>query len=156
MIVASLVPLIHYIFQCTPHLQILYLTVITLMGICTVVVLLSPALSARKYRLVRAGLFVCIGILGLFPPTYVVLLDWHGPLRDVILKYELGMTASFLVGILLYVGRIPEWRKPGWFDLLGHSHQIFHVFVVMGAVAHYCAAQVILRYRSRMGCDTFA
>jgi adiponectin receptor len=33
--------------------------------------------------------------------------------------------------------RIPEAIKPGRFDIFGSSHQIFHVFVVLAAVAHF-------------------
>ena len=31
----------------------------------------------------------------------------------------------------------PEIRWPGLFDIWGASHQIFHVFVVLGAVSHF-------------------
>lgn len=156
MIITSLFPLIYYIFQCTPHLQVLYLTGLTLMGICTVAALLSPALSSKNYRSIRAGLFVSIGVFGLIPPTYAVVLNWHDPHRNIILMYESSMALSFFIGGVFYIGRIPERWKPGWFDLAGHSHQFFHVFVVMGALSHYGAAQFILRHRSKMGCNTFA
>ena len=32
--------------------------------------------------------------------------------------------------------RVPERLKPGGFDICGSSHQIFHVLVVMAAMAH--------------------
>jgi predicted membrane channel-forming protein YqfA (hemolysin III family) len=43
--------------------------------------------------------------------------------------------------------------KPGLFDLTGHSHQIFHVFVVLGALAHYGATLLFLEYRDLVGCE---
>jgi adiponectin receptor len=32
--------------------------------------------------------------------------------------------------------RIPESFKPGKFDIVGSSHQIFHVLVVLATVVH--------------------
>ncbi|EYU34968.1 hypothetical protein ABFS82_11G042200 [Erythranthe guttata] len=152
MIITSFFPPIYYIFQCTPLYQILYLTGISLLGLCTVVALLSPALTNPKYRSLRALLFVSMGLFGLFPAGHALLLNWHDPHRNVILAYELAMALSYLIGTLFYVSRAPERWRPGWFDLAGHSHQIFHVFVVMGALAHYGAAQIFVRHHSRMGC----
>ncbi|KAL8497836.1 hypothetical protein ACS0TY_021252 [Phlomoides rotata] len=146
MIITSFFPPIYYIFQCTPHWQVIYLSMITLMGICTIITLLSPALSAAKYRSIRAMLFVSLGLFGLLPAVHALVGNWHDPHRNAILGYELGMALSYLTGTVFYVTRVPERWSPGWFDLAGHSHQIFHVFVVMGALAHYGAAQVFLKY----------
>ncbi|KAK6151709.1 hypothetical protein DH2020_014344 [Rehmannia glutinosa] len=156
MIITSFFPPIYYVFQCTPHLQILYLTGITIMGICTIIALLSPALSAGKYRSLRVLLFVSMGLFGLIPAVHALALNWDDPHRNITLAYESGMALSYLIGTGFYVSRIPERWRPGWFDLAGHSHQIFHVFVVMGALAHYGAAQIFLKYRSTMGCDAIA
>lgn len=155
MIITSFFPPIYYIFQCTPHWHLIYLTGITLMGLCTIAALLSPALSAGKYRPLRALLFVSMGLFGLIPAVHALVLNWHDPHRDLILAYESAMALSYLVGTVFYVSRIPERWRPGRFDLAGHSHQIFHVFVVMGALAHYGAAQVFFKYRSRLGCAAF-
>lgn len=156
MIITSFFPPIYYIFQCTPHWQIVYLSGISIMGLCTIVTLLSPAFSSGKFRSFRALLFVSMGLFGLVPAIHALVLNWSDPHRNITLAYESGMALSYLVGTMFYVCRIPERWRPGWFDLAGHSHQIFHVFVVMGALAHYGAAQIFLKYRSRMGCDTIA
>ncbi|XP_022886202.1 heptahelical transmembrane protein 1-like isoform X2 [Olea europaea var. sylvestris] len=153
MIITSFFPPIYYIFQCTPHWQIVYLTGITIMGICTIITLLSPAFSTGKYRAFRACLFMSMGFFGLIPAVHALVVNWNDPHRNITLAYELVMASSYLIGTSFYISRIPERWKPGWFDLAGHSHQIFHVFVIMGALAHYGAAQIFLRYRSRMGCD---
>ncbi|CAK9138564.1 unnamed protein product [Ilex paraguariensis] len=153
MIITSFFPPIFYIFQCDPHWQFIYLGGITVMGICTIITLLSPGLSTGKFRSFRALLFVSMGLFGLVPAIHALVVNWGEPQRNVTLAYESAMAVSYLVGAMFYVGRIPERWKPGWFDLAGHSHQIFHVFVIMGALAHYGAALVFLEYRGRIGCD---
>uniref|UniRef100_A0A7N0VIX6 Adiponectin receptor 1 n=1 Tax=Kalanchoe fedtschenkoi TaxID=63787 RepID=A0A7N0VIX6_KALFE len=64
----------------------------------------------------------------------------------------MGMALFYLIGTFFYVSRIPERWRPGWFDLAGHSHQLFHVFVILGALAHYGAARMLIVWRDNVGC----
>ncbi|WOH07500.1 hypothetical protein DCAR_0726930 [Daucus carota subsp. sativus] len=141
MIITSFFPPIYYIFQCSPHWQILYLSCITIMGIFTITS--------------SASLFVAMGLFGgLVLAVHAMVVNWDQPSRNIILGNELAMTLSYLIGTLFYVTRIPERWRPGWFDLARHSHQIFHVFVIMGALSHYGAALVFLGFRSKIDCET--
>ncbi|CAI0388604.1 unnamed protein product [Linum tenue] len=97
-------------------------------------------------------LFTSMGIFGLVPLVHAGLVNWSNPKRDAILYYEGAMALSYLTGTTFYVARVPERFRHGWFDLAGHSHQIFHVLVVLGALAHYGAALVFLEYRDQVGC----
>lgn len=153
MIITSFFPPIYYIFQCDPHWQFIYLGGITIVGIFTIMTLLSPVFSTGKFRAFRASLFVAMGFFGLIPAVHAVIVNWTEPQRNVTLAYESVMALSYLTGTVFYVSRIPERWKPGMFDLAGHSHQIFHVFVIMGALAHYGAALIFLEYRGRVGCE---
>lgn len=153
MIITSFFPPIYYIFQCSPHWQLAYLIGITAMGVCIVITLLTPAFSTGKYRSFRAVLFMSMGFFGLIPAVHALVVNWNDPHRNLILGYESAMAVSYLTGTMFYVSRIPERWKPGWFDLTGHSHQIFHVFVIMGALAHYGAAKIFLDYRGKLGCQ---
>ncbi|XP_057769074.1 heptahelical transmembrane protein 1-like [Salvia miltiorrhiza] len=153
MIIASYFPPMYYIFQCTPHWQVVYLTGITILGACTIITLLTPALSSGKCRSFRVLLFVSMALFGIIPAIHAAVVYWTDPHRNVILAYEGVMALSYLTGTVFYLSRVPERWRPGWFDLAGQSHQIFHVFVVLGALAHYGAADIFLRYRSKVGCD---
>lgn len=152
MIITSFFPPIYYIFQCNPLWQFIYLGGITVMGIFTVITLLSPALSSGNYRSFRAFLFMAMGLFGLIPSIHACILKWDEPQRNATLVYEAAMALSYLIGTMFYVTRIPERWKPGWFDLAGHSHQIFHCFVIMGALSHYGAALVFVESWGQAGC----
>lgn len=152
MIITSFFPPIYYIFQCEPHWHFIYLGGITAMGMFTIVTLLAPALSASKFRAFRALLFCSMGFFGFVPAVHASIVNWNNPKRDITLAYECAMAIFYLTGTAFYVARIPERWKPGWFDLAGHSHQIFHVLVVLGALAHYGATLVFLEWRDRVGC----
>lgn len=152
MIVVSFFPPIYYIFQCEPRWQLVYLSAISLAGAATVYALMSPRLSAGKYRAYRALLFVGMGLSGVVPAVHAAAVNWHEPRRNVTLAYEGAMAASYLTGTVFYLTRVPERWRPGMFDLCGQSHQIFHLLVIAGALAHYGAAIVFLRVRDEMGC----
>ncbi|XP_068642771.1 heptahelical transmembrane protein 1 [Aristolochia californica] len=153
MIVASFFPPIYYIFQCEPHWQFLYLAGITSFGVFTIVTLLSPAFASGSFRNFRVLLFIAMGFSGILPAVHATVVNWTEPNRNVTLLYEAAMALSYLIGTMFYVSRIPEKWKPGFFDLAGHSHQIFHVFVILGALAHYGATLVFLEWRDSVGCE---
>lgn len=152
MIITSFFPPIYYIFQCSPHYQLMYLSSITIIGIFTVVTVLSPAMLTNKYRPFRALLFGAMGGFGLVPAVHAVIVCWNEPFRNETLAYETAMGFSYVIGTVVYVTRVPERWRPGWFDLAGQSHQIFHVLVIIAALAHYAAALVFLNHRSNVGC----
>lgn len=54
-------------------------------------------------------------------------------------------------GAFIYAARIPERWMPGKLDLLGHSHQIWHLTVVLAALVHYKAILVLLQWRDASG-----
>ncbi|GFQ00993.1 heptahelical transmembrane protein 2 [Phtheirospermum japonicum] len=147
MIVSSFFAPIYYTFSDHPYWRLLYLSSITLVGVLVVITLLAPALSAARFRSFRAALFLCMGFSGVIPATHAVVLHWDHPQIRGSLGYEVVMGALYGVGAVFYVTRIPERWRPGAFDVVGHSHQIFHVFVVAAALAHCAATLIIMEWR---------
>uniref|UniRef100_A0A1D1YQ95 ADIPOR-like receptor CG5315 n=1 Tax=Anthurium amnicola TaxID=1678845 RepID=A0A1D1YQ95_9ARAE len=152
MIVASFFPPIFYIFQCDPHWQLLYLAAISAMGAFTAATLFAPHLSTAPFRAFRAILFSGMALSGIVPAVHAAVVNWADPQRPVTLAWEAAMALSYIAGTLFYVGRVPERWRPGLFDLAGHSHQVFHLFVIAGALAHYHAAVIFLERRATIGC----
>ncbi|GAB2267485.1 Casein kinase I hhp2 [Dionaea muscipula] len=147
MIVCSFYAPIYYAFYCQPYWGLFYLTSITVLGVLAIVTLLAPSLSAPQYRSFRTSLFLAMGFSGVIPAAHAVALYWDHPQILVALCYEIAMGIIYGIGAGFYVSRIPERWKPGAFDLVGQSHQIFHVFVVGGALAHSAATLIILNWR---------
>ncbi|KAL1326324.1 hypothetical protein HN51_036397 [Arachis hypogaea] len=147
MIVCSFFAPIHYVFFCNPPVRLLYMTSISLLGVLSIITLLAPALSAPRFRPFRASIFLAMGFSGVIPAIHALLLHWdHSPVL-VALGYEVVMAVLYATGAVFYVTRIPERWKPGAFDIAGHSHQIFHTFVVLGALAHSVATLWIMDFR---------
>ena len=56
------------------------------------------------------------------------------------LPYLVLLGASYLGGVYIYVSKCPERNNPGKYNVCGHSHQIWHCFVVLGILWTYLAA----------------
>ncbi|XP_057501110.1 heptahelical transmembrane protein 2-like [Actinidia eriantha] len=147
MIVCSFFAPIYYAFSCNPYSRLLYLTSISVLGVLVIVTLLAPSLSSPRFRSFRASLFLTMGFSGVIPAAHAVVLFWSHPQILLALGYELVMGVLYGVGAGFYLSRVPERWKPGAFDIAGHSHQIFHVFVVAGALAHSAATLVVMDWR---------
>ena len=155
MIVCSFFAPIYYVFHSHPYTRLFYLSSISFIGVLAIITLLAPALSTARFRSFRAALFLTMGFSGVIPAGHAVGLHWGDPHVIVALMYEIAMGIFYGVGAVFYVRRIPERWKPGAFDIAGHSHQIFHVFVVAGALAHSAATLIIMDwYRGSSGCDS--
>jgi predicted membrane channel-forming protein YqfA (hemolysin III family) len=57
------------------------------------------------------------------------------------------MALFYLLGTALYVLRIPERYLPGQFDILGNSHQLFHILTVVGTIVHYLTVFELANHR---------
>ncbi|TYJ95968.1 heptahelical transmembrane protein 2 [Cucumis melo var. makuwa] len=147
MIVGSFFAPIYYVFLCNFYTRLFYLSSISVLGVAAVVTLLAPALSAPRFRAFRASLFLTMGFSGIIPTAHAVTLYWGHQGIYLAFSYEFVMTVLYAAGAGLYVSRIPERWKPGAFDIAGHSHQLFHVFVVLAALMHSAATIYIIDFR---------
>lgn len=67
--------------------------------------------------------------------------DRH-PNAMVTTVYELLVEVFYIIGVVIYVVRIPKRWMPRMFYLVGNSHQLFHLMAIAGACMHtlsgYC------------------
>ncbi|XP_020590018.1 heptahelical transmembrane protein ADIPOR1 [Phalaenopsis equestris] len=152
MIATSFFPPISYAFLCAPRWRYFYLSSISFLAVLTVMSLLTPKFTHGSYRAFRALLFSAMGLTGIVPAVHITVVNWSEARRMETMVSEAAMAAFYLVGTGFYVSRVPERWRPGKFDMAGHSHQIFHVFVLAGAMAHYVAALLFLEWRDAVGC----
>lgn len=148
MIVSSFVPPIFYVFLCNPLCRLAYLSIISALGILVILTLLAPSLSSPRFRSFRAAVFLAMGFSGVIPAVHALVINWEHRATHLALALEVAMGLAYAVGAWFYVSRVPEKWKPGAFDMVGHSHQIFHVFVLVGALTHYIAINVLLDWRN--------
>jgi len=151
--VGSFFPCIYYEFICDMPLQILYLSLIVLVGMAAAYIVLDPEYSKPSHRGARTKVFAALGLCAIFPVGHGFVT--HGFWK---LWSEMGfgwLIASgffYLFGASLYANRIPERFSPGTFDHFFASHQIFHVCVLLAVFSHYaCVLTAFDHWHSRIG-----
>ncbi|KDQ58613.1 hypothetical protein JAAARDRAFT_206498 [Jaapia argillacea MUCL 33604] len=153
LIVGSFFPCIYYGFYCDPHLQKLYLSIITVSGLGAAFIVLNPEYSRPTHRGARTKVFIALGLSAVLPVTHALV--FHGfqkLIREMGFGWLLLSAVLYIVGALLYANRIPERFAPGKFDIFFSSHQIFHVHVVLAALAHYaCVLTAFNHWHSQQG-----
>lgn len=152
LIVTSFYPLVYYPFACDPLICSLYISFITLFGLATILASLVPAFQAPEFRTARALLFACMAMSGVVPIAHKVIVLGDRPEAIVTARYEMVMGLFYGLGAVIYATRAPERWMPGKFDLVGHSHQLFHLLVIAGAYTHYLAGLEYLKWRNSEGC----
>ena len=154
LIAGSCFPPNFYFFNCEPFLCYSYLTFISVFAISVFLFTLTPGFHTPERRTLRGSLFLALGISAGLPIIHLMLFKdsvkgFEAPPR--LLFWYIG-GASYIIGALMYIKRIPEKFYPGKFDIFGSSHQFFHLFVVAGIITHYIGSLDAFYYRVENQC----
>jgi len=113
---------------------------------CTLTINLAmwEKFGRSQYRSLRAsvftGLALCCSVL---PISHFFVLNELKHFFGLGFCWLFVMSAVAMTGVALYALRIPERFLPGKFDIMCHSHQFFHVAVIIGAYIHlHCLCQM--------------
>lgn len=151
MIMGSFSPWLYYGFYCKTKFIILYGALIIILGSSSIVVSMWNKFSLPKYRPLRAGVFIALGLSGVFPAVHFLInegleISFH---RSA-LGWLILMALTYIGGALTYVFRFPERLWTGKFDIWCQSHQIFHICVVVAAYFSYYGCLVLSDYKKSL------
>lgn len=153
MITCSLISIMLFAFYDIPNWRNFYVSLfLALGGICTIVTF-NKKFSTPQYRPFRSLMFILFGLSGVLPVlTAVSIFGVESASERSKAGWLIAEGFFYIFGASLYAMRIPErfshkesdnrlLENPvsGKFDLFGHSHQIFHVMVVIAAFCHWKA-----------------
>ncbi|KAF3903380.1 hypothetical protein ABW20_dc0106350 [Dactylellina cionopaga] len=141
MLVASSILTTEYAaFYNEPISRTLYMTFTVLLGIGGVIFPWRPIFNKTDYRGYRVLFYVCLGASGFLPLAQLLYtrgVSWCVGFYLPIFK-SLGV---YLAGATVYACQIPERWRPGMFDIVGGSHNLWHLAVVGGVWFHWTALQ---------------
>ncbi|KAI8907960.1 hemolysin-III related-domain-containing protein [Gorgonomyces haynaldii] len=133
----SFVAPVYYGFFCHPGWQAVYLYPLCGLGLLILSITVSPRFASPQYRYLRTGLFTAFGIMGIIPAGHHIAIYGYTMAKSTFaIDYVLIMGGLYLIGAFIYAYRIPERWFPGKVDLVGHSHQIWHILVFAAALVH--------------------
>ena len=122
-----------YGFRCLPLLRNLYLfSALLLDAVLLVLSLRHMPLAARRRLFLGAVLFAAV------PLSHLALL--YG-LDHALLRRVMTVLALYALAFSFYASRFPERWWPGRFDLLGSSHQIWHLILNAAFLYFYFAME---------------
>ncbi|XP_003747537.1 adiponectin receptor protein 1 [Galendromus occidentalis] len=139
LIFGSFYPWLYYTFYDQPALRCLYGLLGTVSALATIKMNLNDSFAHAEYRGVRSAVYISYAMIcGVLPVVHFSMIYGVETLYNEhhLLRFAC-MVISYVVGALFYSIRIPEKYWPGKFDYAGHSHQIMHICVVFGNLAHY-------------------
>lgn len=138
LIVASMVTLTHYSFIDQSILfRSAFWSITGVLGTICAVVSVKPSFRTPEWRPFRASMFVAFGFSGVVPLlASCYLFGTDSTWSRLSQGWLLTEAVLYISGAILYALRIPECFAPGKYDYFGHSHQIFHVLVVLAAICH--------------------
>lgn len=151
MIVTSFVPSIYYIFLCSFAARVIYISGIAVLGFATLVLSLANRFQTIQWRTTRATCFSLLGAVGVIPWAHVLIAHPYHEVVWTVMILDAMMGGAYLIGASFYATRVPERFFPGKFDIFFHSHQLFHMCVVLGAYLHYLGVLELLRWRDASG-----
>lgn len=156
LITGSSIPSFYYFFYCSGLSRDIHISVIMILCTVCIVVSLWSKFDKPKYRPLRFAVFVSFGLYAVIPATQMFFsVGFKEPFSSYVIGFVL-MGSIYIVGASLYVLRIPERFFPGWFDVWAHSHQLFHICVVMATLVHYDTLLLMVHDRFDMGNDCSA
>lgn len=137
LIVGSYVPALYYGLFCHPALMTVYLYGIFTLGLGCGIVSWVERFRTPDWRPYRAAMFVGLGVSGVVPVCHGLTIYGYQSLNERMgLGWILLEGVLYIFGAFLYAVRWPERTSPGTFDIWGHSHQLFHILILLAAASH--------------------
>lgn len=150
MITCSLISIILFVFHDIPYWKNSFIILFVILGSLCTKVTFDRKFSSPAYRPYRSLMFILFGLSGIMPvATAICLFGFQDAIERSNAKWLVAEGLFYISGTCLYAMRIPErfaydelaykHNVSGRFDIWGHSHQIFHVAVVVAAYCHWKA-----------------
>ncbi|KAJ5923412.1 hemolysin-III channel protein Izh2 [Penicillium verhagenii] len=149
---------INMVFYCESGLKFIYWGMIGILGLASLMVLANPRFQGLRWRTFRVGTFMAMGVSAIAPLLHgIMLFGFRQMMRQSGAPYYIVEVLLLGLGAIIYTTRIPESLSPGKFDILGSSHQIFHVLVVIATVLHLVGVLSAFdyNYHNRVCGETF-
>lgn len=129
---------VYYMLYNHPPLRVLHMTTVAISNALVLAVVLAPTLQHKP--VLRSLAFIGVSGVGAVALFHAMMLpDSNFLAFKEAVRWLAWEGVFYLSGAVLYMFRFPERIMPGRVNLVGASHQLFHIAVCLGAWAHYRA-----------------
>jgi len=161
MMMGKCIPWLYYTYYCNKFWQVTYITAILIFnGSVALSFALKPADKQEEdgygNKQVKTGFWRVVTFFFMTIPCLVPII--HAGFREGFIRMFITgdfwaivlMFIFYMVGAGMYAARVPERFAPGKFDMVLHSHQIFHICVVLAAVFYYYCILTLQKSRFQL------
>jgi adiponectin receptor len=122
------------VFSCESlWIPVTYIAIAWMLAILSIVFSQFDSFQAHQIRHIRFSMFAMLPLLGVAPIAHSCFILWsNASVRSAMVKIIVDILLLFGGGSILLL-RLPEKWFPGLFDLVGHSHNVWH-FAILGAL----------------------
>ena len=100
------------------------------------IVTVQPRFHTPKGRTIRFLLYIALGVSSCIPAVHgVTAYGFAEHNKRMGLEYFIKLAFLNFTGACIYASRVPERWLPGVFDIVGASHQLMHLMVLLGATS---------------------
>lgn len=145
---------IYYAFWCDPGWRDFYLLTVGGLFLAATALQLAPERYSThpKYATVRISLFFLWAVYGFVPTIHWTVMQWGGPVVMVMVPRILVMYAVCGAAFFFYLTKMPERLAPGLVDIIGHSHQWWHVLIFLALLFWHKSGLKFAVFRLKHGC----
>ncbi|XP_063850785.1 progestin and adipoQ receptor family member 3-like isoform X3 [Scylla paramamosain] len=147
---------IYYGFWCPEYLGVrnTYMALVGCLFLGAMTFLLNPKLMGSEWDNTRVALFTGWAVSGLLPLAHWMYI--HGGFNHGIVQVFLPRIIVMYIisgaAVFVYLGKIPERYFPGRFDIVGSSHQLWHLIVVAALIYWHQTGLLYAKFRLTYGC----
>lgn len=148
-----LVTVIHLWFWCYPTISSIYIGISLSCGLVVAYIPLSNVL-VNNHKLVKVIFFIYVSS-GFIPLFHAMLIYYYDRIDNSLYTYDFTLSMFYnTLGFVIYSSKFPEIILPGKFDIVGNSHQIWHILIFMGNYEHYKVIDRYYAFRSDYICPS--
>jgi len=146
LITASVQSVVWFGFYEDDVFRTVYTLILAVMGIVGITIPFFSWFSHEGYRNFRISIFISMAFTSIIPVCHAIILRGWIPTWNFFYP-EAMSNLTYLVGVVFFLYHIPECWFPGWFDYIGGSHQLWHLFVIYGILGHHQACLHMYEHR---------
>jgi adiponectin receptor len=152
LIASSIMTTEYTAFYCEPTSRWIYMVTTALLGLGGVILPWHPRFNGADMAWVRVAFYVALSATGMLPILQLSIT--RSPEAAIEFYTPIAKSLSvYFIGALVYASKVPERWRPGMFDYVGGSHNLWHIAVLGGILFHYTAMQEFFSHAFRLARD---
>lgn len=150
------IPGVHYAFYCVSRWENIYLFSVIVLSLIILTIQLNPKRLSDSiaFTISRVLMYTFLACYGIIPSAHWFYMNggWQTEIVRVFIPKLVYMYLIGLGAIFFYLFHFPERLSPGYFDIVGASHQIWHIFIFLSLIWWRKSYLEVLEYRTSNVC----